>query len=131
MAMLSKGITVKMGETTFEGIQTIPAIGGTPSKIDITTLKDAQKHYITGLLDPGDMAIQMLYNKNDWDAVTAAQTAGTAQDFVVTFPDGNTASFSGTVSAQMDSVGTDAAMTFTCNIALSTDITWGTATNKS
>ena len=39
----------------------VPEMGGTPEKVDVTTLADASRKYIDGIKDYGDLAFKFLY----------------------------------------------------------------------
>ena len=73
MAILSKGIKLSYGTpangggsvtyTDLTNLTEIPALGGTPEKVDTTTLADANKHYINGIKDYGDLSFKFFYDK--------------------------------------------------------------------
>ena len=81
----------------------VPEMGGTPEKVDVTTLADASKKYIDGI-------------KRGYEE------AGTVADYKVELPDGTGFAFSGQVSTKIDSAAVNAALTFTATISLNSDM---------
>lgn len=128
--ILSKGIKFSYAPTA-EGIftevtnlQEIPSLGGTPDKIETTCLADANKTYINGLIDYGDLAFKFLYDNTGATSNYRVLKGLTGTNFYkITFPDGTAFAFSGECTCSMDSAAVNAALTFTANIALSSAIT--------
>lgn len=120
----SKGIKLSYGTsasnyTELTDLQEIPELGGTPNKIDVTTLDNDAKAYIKGLVDYGDLSFKFLYATEQFktlDALTGVTY------WKVTLPDSTTATFTGESSVKLDSVGVDAALTYTLDIALNSKI---------
>lgn len=128
--ILSKGIKFSYAPTaegTFTevtNLQEIPSLGGTPDKIETTCLADANKTYINGLIDYGDLAFKFLYDNTGATSNYRVLKGLTGTNFYkITFPDGTTFAFSGECTCSMDSAAVNAALTFTANIALSSAIT--------
>lgn len=136
--ILSKGI--KLGYSASKGntytdipdLQECPQLGGEAEKVDVTTLTDGNYRYINGIKDFGDLAFKFLYDNSgetsNYRVVrgleeTELATPGTVHYFQVTFPDGTKFEFSGQVSTQIDSAAVNAALTFTANITLNSEIT--------
>lgn len=104
----------------------VPEMGGTPEKVDVTTLSDASKKYIDGIKDYGDLAFKFLYENSEGSAyrtLRGYEDAGTFADFKVELPDGTAFAFSGQVSTKIDSAAVNAALTFTATISLNSDMT--------
>jgi len=126
---LSKGITlsymVLAVPTVLPDLQDIPDLGGSVEKVEITTLADASRRYINGIKDYGDLAFNFLYGGEVTDSfmiLSGLETAGVTKEWVVTLPDSTTFTFSGFPSVKLTGAGINAALTFTLNIALSSDI---------
>ena len=103
----------------------VPEIGGTPEKVDVTTLADASKKYIDGIKDYGDLAFKFLYENAEGSAyrvLRGFEDAGTVADYKVELPDGTAFAFSGQVSTKIDSAAVNAALTFTATISLNSDM---------
>lgn len=103
----------------------IPEMGGTPEKVDVTTLADASRKYIDGVKDYGDLAFKFLYENVEGSAfrtLRGYEEAGTIADYKVELPDGTGFAFSGQVSVKIDSASVNAALTFTATISLNSDM---------
>ena len=128
MAILSKGIKLSYSSTGTESytdltdLLEIPSLGGSVDKVDVTTLADASKKYINGIKDYGDLAFKFNYAKEQFNTLNGL--TGSIH-FKVTLPDNVTATFSGEPSVSLEGVGVGAAMTYTLNISLDSDIAFG------
>ena len=103
----------------------VPEMGGTPEKVDVTTLADASKKYIDGIKDYGDLAFKFLYENTEGSAfrtLRGYEDAGTVAEYKVELPDGTGFAFSGQVSVKLDSAAVNAALTFTATISLNSDM---------
>lgn len=122
MAVISKGITLSLGEKELTNLQEIPDIGGTAEAIDVTTLADAAFVYTDGILNYGDsLEFKFLYEKEQFAELEALEDAS---QWKVSLPDGATCSFSGTSSVRLDGVGINAAITYTLAIKPNSEMVW-------
>ena len=122
MAVISKGITLSMGDKALTNLMEIPDLGGESEAIEITTLADAAHMYTDGLLNYGDsLAFKFLYEKTQFADLSDATGS---QTWKVELPDGATCTFSGTCSVKLDAVGVNAALTYTLNIKPNTAMAW-------
>ena len=128
MAILSKGIKLSYSSTGTESytdltdLLEIPSLGGSVDKVDVTTLADASKKYINGIKDYGDLPFKFNYAKEQFNTLNGL--TGSIH-FKVTLPDNTTATFSGEPSVSLEGVGVGAAMTYTLNVSLDSDINFG------
>lgn len=128
MAILSKGIKLSYsssGTTSYTDLTDlleIPSLGGSIDKVDVTTLADASKKYINGIKDYGDLAFKFNYAKEQFTTLNGLTGS---INFKVTLPDTTTATFSGEPSVSLEGVGVGAAMTYTLNVSLDSDINFG------
>ena len=110
-----------------DGLMEVPSLGGTPDKVEVTTLADASRRYIKGLKDYGDLAFKFLYDNStatsNYRICRGLEEAGKVVDWKVEFPDGTAFAFSGEASTSIDEGAVNAAVTFTLNINLNSDIT--------
>ena len=120
MAIISKGITLSYktsGDsfTKLNDLLEIPEIGnGAPEKIEVTTLDDSVKTYIAGLGDSGqDLTFKFNYVKEQFETLMALD--GTCQ-WMVSMPDGITATFDGTPSVKFESASSNNAITYTLTV---------------
>ena len=122
MAVISKGITLSLGEKELTNLQEIPELGGESEAIEITTLADAAHMYTDGILNYGDsLAFVFLYEKEQFNELNALTGS---QDWKVTLPDGSTCSFSGGASVKLAGVGVNAALTYTLSIKPDSAMVW-------
>ena len=128
--ILSKGITLSYKKnTTYEvipNLQEVPELGGSAEKVDVTTLADGNYKYINGIKDFGDLAFKFLYDNagetSNYRICRGLEEAGQVVEWKVEFPDGTGFEFSGEASTAIDSAAVNAALTFTLNITLNSDI---------
>ena len=135
MAILTKGIKLSYKATSGAGDYTdltnlmeIPEIGnGEKEKVDVTTLADANKKYINGVKDFGELAFKFLYDNSgetsNYRVIKGLENGEKIINWQVTFPDGTKFAFTGQVSTQIDSAAVNAALTFTATITLNSEIT--------
>lgn len=122
MAVISKGITLSLGEKLLTNLQEIPELGGESEAIEITTLADAAHMYTDGILNYGDsLAFVFLYEKEQFTELSALDGS---QSWKVTLPDSSTCSFTGTGSVKLAGVGVNAALTYTLSIKPDSAMVW-------
>jgi len=105
----------------------VPELGGTPEQVEVTTLKDGVRKYIPGVKDLGDLAFQFLYDNSgptsNWRVLKGFQDSGEVKTFRVTYPDGTAHQFDAIVNVRMDAAAVNAALTFTAQFFLQSEIT--------
>ena len=122
MAVISKGISLFMGEKELTNLQEIPELGGEAEAIEITCLADAAHMYTDGILNYGDsLAFKFLYEKEQFVELSAADGS---QSWKVELPDATTCSFTGSCSVKLDGVGVNAALTYTLSIKPDSAMVW-------
>ena len=120
--IISKGIKLHMGEKELTNLQEIPDIGGEAEAIEVTTLADAAHMYIDGILNYGDsLGFIFLYEKEQFVELSAVENVVA---WKVELPDGTTCSFNGTCSVRLNSVGVNAALTYTLFIKPNSEMLW-------
>lgn len=131
--LLTKGITLgyKKGSsastyTLIANLQAAPALGGTPERVDVTTLEDANRKYIQGVKEYEQLAFTFLYDNttetSNYRVVRGLEEEGGVVNWEVTFPDTTKFHFSGEVATSINEAEVNAAITFTANITLNSDI---------
>ena len=131
--ILSKGIKLgysTSGTTTYTDVpdlQECPQLGGAAEKVEVTVLSDANKRYINGVKDFGELAFKFLYDNSgessNYRVIKGLENGEKIINWQVTFPDGTKFAFTGQVSTQIDSAAVNAALTFTATITLNSEIT--------
>jgi hypothetical protein len=122
MAVLSKGIKLsykkKGGSEQFvelEDLFEIPELGGDTDKIEITKLSSGAHEYMNGIKNYGDaVAFKFYYAKEQF--ATLAKLVDEC-DWKVELPDATAYTFSGTPSVKLDGATYNVALTYTLNIA--------------
>ena len=104
----------------------VPEFGGTPEKIDVTSLSDTTKSYITGIKDYGDLVFKFLYDnssdKANYRVLKKYETNNTAAEFTLVYPDGTGHQFTATPAVKMDAGAINGALTFSCTLTLQGEI---------
>lgn len=128
--LLSKDTTLGMkasGGGTFEileGLQAVPEVGGDPEQVDITTLEDATKKYISGIQDMDSLEFTFLYDKAVFTKLKAVQTGGKEATFELSYPDGAKCTFTGGVTVKMGAGEVNSAYQFTLSVTVSDGPDW-------
>ena len=130
MAWLTNNANVsfKIGNDVIAGLQSIPSLGGEPERVDVTTLADMERRYITGIKDYGELEFTFLYIAGEGSADSNYATAkdhegDTSQTITLTLRTGVTFSIPGTVAVSLNEANINEAYTFTITIGLTGDIT--------
>lgn len=125
--ILSKGITLSVDGKEISNLQQIPSLGGTPEKVEVTTLADESIQYINGLKDYGDLEFKFLYDNSgessNYRTLKKIEQAGEAVECIVTLPDTTTFTFNAVIAVSLDEASVNSALTFTCSCGLQSDIT--------
>lgn len=121
MAVISKGIKLsyKNGTgssfTELTNLYEIPELGGDVDKIEVTTLASAAHEYTNGIKNYGDtVAFKFYYEKTQF---TTLANLDEECEWKVELPDATSYTFSGTPSVKLDGVSYNAALTYSLNIA--------------
>lgn len=113
--------------TELEYLMEIPEFGGAAEKIDVTVLSDSIKHYTNGIIDMSDLVFKFLYDNSsatsNYRVLKDLQDSGKPGSFKLTYPDGTSHTFDAGVSVKMDAGAVNGALTFSCTMAILSDIT--------
>ena len=129
--MLANGITLGLKKkaestyTTLAGLKEVPELGVDPEKVDNTTLEDQMKHSELGIGDPGDLAYKFKWENgtdSSYRKLRAVADTKETVSFEQTFPDGTKFHFDAQCSVKVSGGGVNAAIEFTLNLGLQTDI---------
>lgn len=108
------------------GFRSYPSLGGTPDRVDVTTLADGQYHYINGLKNLGDLNFGFVYETGTSNTNYRTLKALEDEDKVsvkITLPDTSTFTFDAQLSVSLDAGEVNGALMFTVSCALLSDIT--------
>lgn len=132
--LLSKDIQFKVATYTsgtlgtyalVDGLQSIPSLGGTPDKVEVTCLADGARRYINGIKDYGDLEFKFLYDNSSSTSnyrQLKALESETKVGCQVLLPDGTTFEFDAQLNVSLDEAEINTALTFTLNCGLQSDI---------
>lgn len=113
--------------TELPNLQSTPAVGGTSSKVDVTTLADTIEKFVQGIKTLKDMAFTFLYDldqtTSSYRLLQAVEASGNFAYFEVEYPDGSKFDFTGFVSLAINESKVNGALTFTATIITNSDIT--------
>ena len=114
-AISAQGSTVSFGTTS-----------GSASEIERTNFDSTAKEFIMGLVDPGQLMLEVDQDKSDADQLplmTALVTA-VAKNFKLLLPNGNTATFTAYVKKFNIQGAVDQAIRRSAELRISGSITW-------
>ena len=112
--------------TPIPNLMEVPELGGTPEKIDVTTLADRGRRFIRGTKDFGDLVFRFLYNNQEGGNFRIFRELSEqfrATNFQLTYPDGTAHEFFATPSVKMDTATINGALTFSVSMLLEKNIT--------
>lgn len=112
--------------TEATGFRSFPSLGGTPDRVDVTTLADSQYHFINGLKNLGDLNFGFIYETGTTGTNYRNLKALESEDKVsikITLPDTSTFTFDSQISVSLDAGEVNGALSFTVSCALLSDIT--------
>ena len=117
------------GESSFAEIphlMEVPELGGTPEKIDVTTLADKTKRYIPGIKDYGDLVFKFLYDNTEassnFRVLKELDDSVSTASFRLEYPDGTSHQFDAVPSVKKDAAAINGALTFSATMMLQSDI---------
>lgn len=115
------------------GLYSVPEMGGTPERLDVTNLEDGHKRSILGIGDVSDTNFGFYATKDEtdtaaqvrdtWNVLQAYQTAGTILNWKLEYPDGHGYEWKGTCAVKRDAVTVNTAIKFTLAVGLDTELT--------
>ena len=113
--------------TEIPHLMEVPELGGSPEKIDVTTLADTSRRFITGIKDYGDLVFKFLYdNRNagaNFRVLRGMEDAGTTVTFQLRYPDNTTHTFEAVPAVSMDAGSINGALTFSVTMTMQSDVT--------
>ncbi|MCD8376742.1 MAG: phage tail protein [Oscillospiraceae bacterium] len=105
------GLDVAVNSVSMNYVTDIGDIGGTPSELDATCMKDTMKKSVPGVQDTKAFEVSFLYDDSDtasdYRVLKALQEAGSIVPIAVTFPDGAVFASTGYVSVMINGAKVD------------------------
>ncbi|WP_225365935.1 phage tail protein [Levilactobacillus bambusae] len=105
--------------TVVADVKALPAVGGAPQEIDVTTLADTRAKQLEGIQAASSMAFTVQYKGPSWNAIQPKANDRKQYNWRITYPDGMTATFTGSFSIQVAALATNAALTYTLTVSVS------------
>lgn len=105
------GIDVKVDDVSMNYVTEIGDIGGSPSTLDATCMRDTMKKQVPGVQDIKAFEVTYLFDNSgadsDYRKLRAVQTAGEIVPVEVAFPDGTSFEATGYVSTYVSGAKVD------------------------
>lgn len=123
--LIATGTKLEMaepGSTDYQevaDVKTIPALGGAPQEVDVTTLGDTQTKQLEGIEAATSAAFSVQYKGPSWNSVHAKSGDRKQYNWRVTYPDGMTSTFTGSFTIQFGDVAVNGALTYTLTVTIS------------
>jgi hypothetical protein len=131
----SIGVEIKVNSVALNFPQNFGDLGGTPSELDATCLKDTIKHTVPGVQDVKAYEVTYLYDNSDADSdyrkLKAIQDAGSVVPVEVTLPDKSKWTSTAYASTYVVGAKTDEIITAKLILNLQADWTVTNPTTKS
>ena len=131
MAIKAQGTTLKVQSTSpwtaVGGVKSYSGFDGEASEIDTTDLDSTAKEFILGLVDNGNLGLEVFpdYSDAGQDILRALAISGNSDIFILTLVDTTTATFTAFVkNAHSISGGVDAAVEGSVALKISGAVTW-------
>ena len=123
-------ISYKVGTATdftvLPDLMEVPELGVAAEKIDVTVLSDTVKKYIPGIKDMGDLVFKFLYDNStatsNYRILKGLQKDNKLATFKIEYPDHTAHQFDAYASVKMDAGTINGALTFSCTMAMQSDI---------
>ena len=111
--------------TDLPGLKEVPELGVDPEKVDNTPLDAKIKQSELGIGDPGDLAYKFKWENGPDSSYRKLRDVADKKEIVSfeqTFPDGTKFQFDAQCSVKVSGGGVNAAVEFTLNLRLQSDI---------
>ena len=119
------GIDVKVGESALNYVTDIGDIGGTPSELDATCMKDSMKKTVPGVQDTKAFEVTFLFDNSaadsDYRVLKKVQDAGKPVNIEVAFPEGTKFTSTGYVSVMVSGAKVDELVSAKLTVNLQSD----------
>jgi len=109
---------------TVGGVTSFSFGGGGAADIDVSTLASVAKEYRAGLVDQGDLTLEVQRDPNDIGQSTIEASAGAVREVVITLPGGDIATFNAYVKSISNEGSVDGTLTGTITLKVTGAIAW-------
>lgn len=120
--MASIGLDVQINNVSMNFVQEIGDIGGKPSELDATCLKDRMKKNVPGVQEASAFEVTYLFDNSgsttDYRRLKALEKAGSVVPVTVTLPDGTKFAATGYISTYVEGTKVDEMITAKLSVSL-------------
>lgn len=110
--------------TALTKLKEVPDLGYSQDSVEVTSLTDASRVYIRGLLDMGDeLEFSFWYDKDQFQTLYNLMEEGSNLKWKIELSDGLIITFDGSCSVTLGSIGVGDEIEYTLSVAPSTMIT--------
>lgn len=125
--MSSLGISIKVDNQEINYVQELGDLGGKPTELDATCLKDRVKKHIPGVQEAAAFEVTYLFDNSasdsDYRIIKALQDSGSVKALEVLLPDGTKYASSGYINTYVVGAKVDELMTAKLVVSLQSDWT--------
>ena len=122
MPLISMGTKVKLDGEELQFCSAIPALGASPSEVEVTCLTDTARTNIAGIKEYDSLEFEFFYDTEQYKKLHPLADGKTERELTVEFTDGLIVTITGQVSIAMGAVAVNEALTYTLTISLSKDM---------
>lgn len=123
--LASIGIDVTVNSVAMNYVTEIGDIGGAPSELDATCMKDSMKHNVPGVQDAKAFEVTYLFDNSaadsDYRVLKGLQDKGDVVPVAVKFPDGTEFSTTGYVNTYISGVKVDELVSAKLSVSIQSD----------
>lgn len=123
--LASIGIDVSVNSVAMNYVTEIGDIGGAPSELDATCMKDSMKHNVPGVQDAKAFEVTYLFDNSaadsDYRVLKELQDTGDVVPVAVKFPDGTEFSTTGYVNTYISGVKVDELVSAKLSVSIQSD----------
>lgn len=121
--MLSAKTKVMIGELHVKNLTSVPAFNETKATLEVTSLDNEARVYISGLKEPAEsLEFSGYYEAAEFKKLRDLAEQGGQQDISIELPDGLVISFKGEISVGLGEIAVGEAPTFTLAITPGTEL---------
>lgn len=123
--LATMGMDVKVNDVSMNYVTDIGDIGGAPSNLDATCMKDTMKKNVPGVQDTSAFEVTYLFDNSaadsDYRVLKALQTAGKIVPVSVTLSDGTVFATTGYINTMVSGAKVDELLSAKLTVSLQSD----------
>lgn len=122
MALISAGTKIMLDEEELHFCESTPALGASPSEIDVTALENYNKVTVPGIKEFDSMEFSFFYDTEQYKKLHPLCDNETDHVISVEFTDGLIVKLTGKLSVALSSASVNEALKYTLTVSLSKDV---------